>query len=68
MVERVPVDRPVEAMPVVREEDGVLIVPVVEERLVVTKQLVLKEELQIRTQTRVEAVGSRCACVPSGPK
>ena len=35
-VERVPVGRPVEAAPPVREEDGVLIVPVLEERLVVT--------------------------------
>src|SRR3954469_10992053 len=43
-VERVPVGRPVEAPPPVREEDGVLIVPVLEERLVVTTELVLKEE------------------------
>jgi len=56
VVERVAVDRPVDAMPALREEDGVLIVPVVEERLVVIKQLVLKEELHIRTHTRVESV------------
>jgi len=55
-VDRVPIDRPVETVPVVREEDGVLIVPIMEERLVVTKQLFLKEELRIRTRTRVEAV------------
>src|SRR5215217_6384255 len=48
-VDRVPIDRPVETVPVVREEDGVLIVPIMEERLVVTKQLFLKEELRIRT-------------------
>ena len=56
LVGRVPIDRPVETAPVIREEDGVLIVPIMEERLVVTKQLVLKEELRIRTRTRVEAV------------
>lgn len=54
-VERVPVDRVVEASPGVRAEDGVLIVPILEERLVLTKQLVLKEELRIRSRTRVEA-------------
>ena len=46
-VERVPVGRVVEAAPPVREEDGVLIVPVLEERLVVTTELVLREELRI---------------------
>ena len=35
-VERVPLGVPVETLPAVREEDGVLIVPVVEEQLVVT--------------------------------
>jgi len=54
-VERVTVDRVVEASPGLREEDGVLIVPILEERLVLTKQLVLKEELRIRTRTRIEA-------------
>jgi uncharacterized protein (TIGR02271 family) len=52
-VERVSVDRVVEVSPGVREEDGVLIVPILEERLVVTKQLVLKEELRIRTRTHI---------------
>jgi uncharacterized protein (TIGR02271 family) len=46
-IERVPVGRPVEAAPPVREEDGVLIVPVREERLVVTTELILKEEIRI---------------------
>lgn len=54
-VERVPVNRVVEASPGVREEDGILIVPILEERLLLTKQLVLKEELRIRGRTRVEA-------------
>lgn len=49
-VERVPIDRVVEAAPPVRTEGNVLIVPVVEERLVVTKQLVLKEEVHVTRQ------------------
>ena len=55
-VDRVPIDRPVETVPVVREEDGVLIVPIMEERLVVTKQLFLKEEVRISSRTRLETV------------
>jgi uncharacterized protein (TIGR02271 family) len=55
-VERVPVGRPVEAPPPVREEDGVLIVPVLEERLVVTTELVLKEEIRITKRSRTEHV------------
>ena len=47
-VERVPVDRVVEAPPPVRTEGDVTIVPVLEEVLVVEKRLVLKEELRIR--------------------
>ena len=55
-VERVPAGRPVEAPPPVREEDGVLIVPVLEERLVVTTELVLKEEIRITRRSRIEHV------------
>jgi uncharacterized protein (TIGR02271 family) len=55
-VERVPVGRPVEAPPPVREEDGVLIVPVLEERLVVTTELVLVEEIRITRRSRTEHV------------
>src|SRR4051794_5027066 len=51
-VERVPVGRPVGAPPPVREEDGVLIVPVLEERLVVTTELVLVEEIRITRRSR----------------
>ena len=47
VVERVPVDRPIDQPPEVRTEGEYLIVPVVEERLVVQRQLVLKEELRI---------------------
>ena len=51
-----PVGRPVETAPVVREEDGVLIVSVLEERLVVTTELVLKEEIRITKRSRTETV------------
>jgi uncharacterized protein (TIGR02271 family) len=49
-VERVPVGQPVPEgqIPVVREHDGVMIVPVFEEVLVVEKRLMLKEELHVR--------------------
>jgi uncharacterized protein (TIGR02271 family) len=47
-VTRVPIDREVDAVPQVRSEDGTVIVPVVEEIMVVEKRLVLKEELHIR--------------------
>jgi uncharacterized protein (TIGR02271 family) len=47
-VTRVPIDREVNAPPAVRTEGDVVIVPVLEEVLVVEKRLVLKEELHIR--------------------
>jgi len=55
-VERVPVDREVDAPPQVRTEGDTLIVPVVEEIMVVEKRLVLKEELRIRRVTTQEEV------------
>jgi uncharacterized protein (TIGR02271 family) len=55
-VERVPLNREVAAMPAVRHEGDVMIVPVVEEVLVIEKRLVLKEELHIRTVRSVERV------------
>src|SRR5215207_2315523 len=47
-VNRVPIDRDVQAAPEVRTEGDVLIIPVIEEVLVVEKRLVLKEELHVR--------------------
>jgi stress response protein YsnF len=52
-VVRVPVDRIVREVPSVRTEDGVTIVPILEERVVVQTQLVLKEELRIRRLTEI---------------
>ena len=46
-VERIPRNEQVSAVPPVRQEDGVLIYPVVEEVLVVEKRLVLREEVHL---------------------
>ena len=56
VVEHVAVGRPVSATPPMREENGVTIIPVMEEVLVVTKQLFLREELHIRRVERTETV------------
>ncbi|WP_191058221.1 YsnF/AvaK domain-containing protein [Geminicoccus harenae] len=55
-VERVPVGAVIEAVPPIREEDGVVIVPVVEERLVMRTELVLKEELRITRTAQKQLV------------
>ena|SRR5271170_917741 len=47
-VDRVAIGKPIDAMPAVRDEGGTLVVPVVEEVLVVERRLMLKEELHIR--------------------
>jgi uncharacterized protein (TIGR02271 family) len=47
-ITRVPVNRVVDKAPAVRTENDTTIIPVVEEVLVVEKQLVLKEELHVR--------------------
>lgn len=56
-IEHVPIGRVVKEQESPREEDGVYIVPVYEEQLVVVKRLVLREELHIRrhgaTETRL---------------
>lgn len=53
-VTRVPINRTLaegEAAPLVRTEDGVTIIPVLEEILVVEKRLVLREEVHLRHTT-----------------
>jgi uncharacterized protein (TIGR02271 family) len=47
-VDRVAVGQPIESIPSVREEGDTIVVPVVEEVLIVERRLVLKEELRIR--------------------
>jgi stress response protein YsnF len=53
-VTRVPLERDIDALPEVRQEGDVTIVPVVEEVLVVETRLVLKEEIHIRRIRSVE--------------
>jgi stress response protein YsnF len=55
-VTRVPVDQPVSAVPEVRTENGVTIVPVLEEVLVIEKRLILKEEVHIQHEVSQETV------------
>jgi stress response protein YsnF len=47
-VERVPIDREVSEVPQARQEGDVMIVPVVEEILVIERRLLLKEEIHLR--------------------
>ena len=55
-ISRVAVGRELQASPEVRMEGEVLIIPVVEEVLVVEKRLVLKEELHVRRVVSQEQV------------
>ena len=55
-VNRIPVNRVVDAIPPMREEGDILVVPVVEEELVVQKRLVLKEEIHIRRKRATRRV------------
>jgi uncharacterized protein (TIGR02271 family) len=55
-VERVPVGREIDGIPEVRTEGDVTIVPVVEERIVVERRLVLREEVHIKRRRTVETV------------
>ena len=47
-VDRIPVGREIDVVPPIREEGGAIIVPVVEEVLVVEKRLRLVEEIHLR--------------------
>jgi uncharacterized protein (TIGR02271 family) len=47
-VSRIPIGQPVETMPSVREEGDTIVIPVVEEVLVVERRLFLKEEVRVR--------------------
>lgn len=49
VVERVAIGRVVDEVPPIRTEDGVTIMSVVEEELVMVRRLVLKEEVHLRT-------------------
>ena len=47
-IERIAVDRPIDAVPPVREEGDTTVISVVEEVLVLERRLVLKEEIRLR--------------------
>ena len=55
-VTRIPKNEIVDVVPTVRTEDGVIIVPVFEEVVVVETKLVLKEEVHIRTNVSKDTV------------
>lgn len=55
-VVRVPMDRKIETTPEIRTEGDLTIIPVVEERLVVTRELYLREEVHVRRIGRTETV------------
>ena len=55
-IERVPIDRQIDAVPDVRTEGDVTVVPVVEEIVVLEKRLILKEEIRIKRRTSSETV------------
>ena len=56
VVDRVVHNTVVTSIPEIRREDGLTIIPVLEERAVVVKQLVLVEEIHIREDHKVETV------------
>jgi len=47
-VRHVPVNREIEAVPHVRDDGEVIVIPIVEERAVLVKQLILVEELHVQ--------------------
>jgi uncharacterized protein (TIGR02271 family) len=47
-IETIPIARRIDSVPQVRQEGDTTIIPVVEERLIVDRQLVLKEEIRVR--------------------
>lgn len=57
-VSRVAIDRQVDAVPTIRTEGDLTIVPVLEEVLVVEKRLVLREEIHLRRRTSTDTVES----------
>ena len=53
-IRRVPMNLTIDVAPEVRQEGDVIIIPVVEERIVVSKRLVLTEELHVHRRKVVE--------------
>ena len=56
IVERIAINRVVDAAPSVRQEGDTVVVPVIKEIMVVEKRLLLKEEIRVRQQPIVQHV------------
>ena len=63
-IERIPINRPIDTPIGPRQEGDTLIVPLIEEVLVVEKRLILKEEIRI-TRRRVEQSNSQTVTLRS---
>lgn len=55
-VEHVPINREIDEVPAPWEEGDVLVIPVVEEILVVEKRLILREEVRVRRRREVDHI------------
>ncbi len=69
-VERVPVNQTLadgEPPPQSREEGNALVIPVIEEKAVVVKRLVIREEIRLRFVTTETPFGRRFRCGGRGP-
>ena len=47
-IDRIPINRKIDTMPSVREEGDTVVIPIVEEVLVIERRLLLKEEVRVR--------------------
>ena len=55
-VERVPINREIDTVPAPWEEGDLLVIPVVEEVVVIEKRLILREEIRVQRRREVETV------------
>lgn len=53
-IERRPIGQRVESMPSVRQEGDTIVIPVVEEQLVIERRLILKEEIRVKRTRKTE--------------
>ena len=53
-IDRTPIDRQIDAMPAVRDEGDTIVIPIVEEVLVIERRLLLKEEVRVRRVRSME--------------
>lgn len=58
-INRTPIGQLIEAMPPIRQEGDVIVIPIVEEILVVERRLVLKEEVRVRRVRTSKNYGER---------